>query len=131
MLLDTNVLLAAYLTRGVCEALMSALRKRPSCVLLTCDHILEEFRRNAEKKFGQDTRDVAGAVALMEREMEKVEPSAIGAEVAVDPDDRPVLGAAVAGVADVLVTGDGQLLRLVRIERSEIVSPRTLYDRVR
>jgi putative PIN family toxin of toxin-antitoxin system len=131
VLLDTNVLLAAYLTRGVCEALMTVLRKRPSIVLLTCDHILAEFRRNAAKKFGQNDQDVADAAALILSEMTLVEPVPVSRGLAIDQEDRPVVGAALAGIADVLVTGDATMLRLGRVENVEIISPRVMYDRVR
>jgi predicted nucleic acid-binding protein len=42
-----------------------------------------------------------------------------------------VLGTAVAGQADYLVTGDKQLLELGNYQGIPILSPREFYDRVR
>lgn len=53
----------------------------------------------------------------------RVPPSACG-----DPDDLPVLGTAVAGAADLLVTGDRELLALGRYQGIPIVTPRQCYE---
>ena len=49
----------------------------------------------------------------------------------VDPDDMPVLGEAVAGQADVLVTGDRDLLRVAEDAPVPIASPRGFWDALR
>lgn len=41
-----------------------------------------------------------------------------------------VLGCALQGDADLFVTGDRQLLGLNKIEKMEIVSPRTFWKRI-
>jgi predicted nucleic acid-binding protein len=46
-----------------------------------------------------------------------------------DPDDLPVLGTAVAGNANVLVTGDDDLLTLREFQGMAILSPREFHDR--
>jgi predicted nucleic acid-binding protein len=46
-----------------------------------------------------------------------------------DPDDLPVLGTAVAGGANLIITGDQDLLVLQRFGACDIISPRTFYDR--
>jgi predicted nucleic acid-binding protein len=48
-----------------------------------------------------------------------------------DPADAPVLGTAVSGRADLLVTGDADLLVLKRYRGIAIVSPRQCYERMR
>ncbi len=48
-----------------------------------------------------------------------------------DPDDEWVVASAVAGGADVLVTGDAAVLKLGKRAPLPIVSPRGLWDLLR
>lgn len=57
-------------------------------------------------------------------------PAGVDPAACRDPDDLPVLGAAVAGRADLLVTGDKDLLDLHRHEGIPIVTPRECYVRM-
>jgi predicted nucleic acid-binding protein len=47
--------------------------------------------------------------------------------VAVDPDDLPVLGTAVAGLCHCLVTGDKELLSLKTVEGIPIIAPSSFW----
>jgi len=47
-----------------------------------------------------------------------------------DTDDIPILACAIAGKADVSVTGDKELLNLRKIEDLALVSPRELWNRL-
>ena len=44
-----------------------------------------------------------------------------------DPNDLPILAAALAGSAEVLVSGDKDLLVLARVDRLQIVDPRGFW----
>jgi predicted nucleic acid-binding protein len=50
---------------------------------------------------------------------------------AVDDDDARVLGQAIAGAADVFVTGDAAIQRLAKVERMRILSPRAFWNSLR
>jgi len=128
IVLDTNVLLAAFGTRGLCEALVAACLE--SHDLVTSDHILAELRERLVKAFripGQIAREIA---ALVCDHAEVVSPSSVPPAACRDPSDLPVLGTAVAGNADLLVTGDKDLLDLERFEGVPIVTPRDCYGRL-
>ena len=68
------------------------------------------------------------AVRLLRTRLEVVEPVALGAQVCRDPGDDVVLGTAVAGRCGAVVTGDKDLLDLVRYRGIEIVSPRGFWS---
>jgi predicted nucleic acid-binding protein len=53
---------------------------------------------------------------------------ALGAQVCRDADDDVVLGTAIAGRCDAIVTGDRDLLDLVRYREIQIVSPRGFWS---
>jgi putative PIN family toxin of toxin-antitoxin system len=128
IVLDTNVLLAALGTRGLCEALVAACLE--SHDLVTSDHILAELREHLVKAFrltGQRADEVA---AFVREHSEVVSPSSAPPAACRNSSDLPVLGTAVAGNADLLVTGDKDLLDLKRFEGVPIVTPRDCYGRL-
>lgn len=128
--LDTNVLLSAVFTRGVCEALLDVLIESDVWTVVLSEHILDEFREHAGAKFGAPAREVERAVAFVRRHARIVEPVSLPIDACRDPDDLPVLGTAIAGGVDALVTGDADLLDLKRIGAVAIMSPRVFYDRL-
>lgn len=68
-------------------------------------------------------------MALVRWRAEIVDPVGLAAGISADPDDRPVLEAAVAARAQAIVTGDRQhLLPLKRIAGISIVSPREFLE---
>jgi putative PIN family toxin of toxin-antitoxin system len=131
VVLDTNVLLAGMLTRGLCEALLDACTGSGSCVVATSDFILSEFAKHAGGKFRLTPEEVSEAVAFLRRRCEVVEPAAVPSDLCDDPDDLPVLGTAVAARADALVTGDAGLLRCKQVGGIPVVSPRAFYESLR
>jgi putative PIN family toxin of toxin-antitoxin system len=128
IVLDTNVLLAAFGARGLCEALLAACLE--GHVLVTSPHILGELRRHLAKKFHLPARRADEVVAFVRGQAEVVEPAPVPADACPDPDDLPVLGTAIAGRADLLVTGDGKLLALGSHAGIPIVNPRACYRRL-
>jgi putative PIN family toxin of toxin-antitoxin system len=128
IVLDTNVLLAAFATHGLCEALFGA------CLvgheLVTSEHILDELQRNLRRKFRIPARRASELVAFVREHAEMVVPAAPAVLVSADADDLPVLGTAVAGRCDLLVTGDAELVALGSIEGIPIVTPRDCYERL-
>jgi len=131
-LFDTNVLLAAFLTEGVCEKLLTRARKR-HFDLFTCPFILHEFERILTKKFSATKQEKEAALALIaEAVQDSVQPSGIPSGACRDKDDDNVLACAAAAAADYLVTGDKDLLQLGTYRRIRIITPREfelLFDR--
>jgi len=128
--LDTNVLLSAFFTRGVCEALLDACILDDTHTIFVSEHILSEFSRHARTKFRTPDPEVQLALAYLRRHTQFVEPAPIPADSCRDAQDLPILGAAVAARADVLVTGDADLLTLISYQSIPILSPRTIFDRL-
>lgn len=128
IVLDTNVLLAAFGTRGLCEALLASVLDGHD--LVTSEYILGELRRHLLGKFRIPSRAAAQLVAFLRQHGEVVEPSAVPTGACRDPADVPVLGTAVSGHADLLVTGDSDLLVLKRYQGIAIVRPRECYERM-
>ena len=121
LVLDTNVLIAALISRGVCADLLE------HCVLrhemVSSDFIMNELRRHLVGKFKYDTVAADEAVALLLSQMEIVTPKALPQPVCRDGDDDFILATAITGQAECIVTGDKDLLVLRQYEGIEIVSP--------
>ncbi len=128
IVLDTNVLLAAFGARGLCEALLAACLEGQD--LVTSGHILGELKRHLAGKFQLPPRRADEVVAFVRDHAEVVEPVPVQPDACPDPDALPVLGTAVAGHADLLVTGDGELLALGSHAGIAIVTPRECYRRL-
>jgi len=127
---DTNVLFAAFVsTQGTCAQLLEVLLEGHTLVLSS--HILSELREHLIGKRRLDSALVDEQIAFLESSAVMVTPIAVPADTISDPDDLPVLGTAIAGQADCLVTGDKELLNLGSFHSIAILSPRAFYDRLR
>ena len=126
VVLDTNVLLAAMFTRGLCESLLDECLTSGRSVVL-CDHIINEFIEHAAGKFGAPKDSVERAIRALRANAVFVDPAVVPADSCRDADDLPVLGAAVAGAADLIVTGDRDLLTLAAFRGIRILSPREFH----
>lgn len=104
VVLDTNVLIAALIARGVCADLLEHCTL--SHTIVTSDFILNELRGHLVGKFKYTTQEAAEAKALFESQMEMVTPKSLDQPVCRVPDDDQMLGTAVAAQAECIVTGD-------------------------
>ncbi len=131
VVLDTNVLLSAAFFPGVCEKLLAHCFLTPSVQLVLSEHILDGFVEHGLGKLNGAANQIDAAVAEFRRRCQIVAPASLPADTISDVDDLPVLGAAIAGQADCLVTGDKELLNLGSFRSIAILSPRAFYDRLR
>lgn len=126
LVLDTNVLIAALIARGVCADLLE------HCVLshtiVASEFIIDELRRHLVGKFKYTDEDANEAIALLEAQMEIVTPESLDQPVCRDPGDDQILATAIAARVDCIITGDKDLLVLQRYERIQIVSPSDFAD---
>lgn len=105
--LDANVLFAAAISESGRSAALFLLASRGQCVLVTSPHAAAEARRNLEARYpeaiGRFTRLLLDVVVAPE-----ATPSAVAwaRDQGLPDEDAPILGAALAAHADVLVTGD-------------------------
>jgi putative PIN family toxin of toxin-antitoxin system len=122
---DTNVLASSIATRGLCSELLESVIHDHE--LLTCRAVLLELERVLTEKLRLPGPVIAGFLELLRAESSVVE-STIHRSIPIkDADDIPILTCAMAGKADVFVTGDKELLQLRRIEDLAVVSPRELW----
>ena len=121
VVLDTNVFIAAVVADGLCRDLVRV-RVLPH-TLITSEPLLHELRSISRAKFTVDPVELPLLEQLNE-EAEIVTPAELRGGICRDEDDDVVLATALAGKADVIVTGDEDLLLLKKFRGIEILSPR-------
>jgi len=126
LVLGANVLIAAFVARGVCAELLEYCVREHEPV--TSTPILEEVRRNLVAKIKVTSSQADQTVKLLRTRLRMVEPIALGAQVCRDADDDVVLGTAIAGQCDAIVSGDKDLLDLGSYREIPIVSPRAFWS---
>jgi putative PIN family toxin of toxin-antitoxin system len=121
---DTNVLIAAFLTEGICAKLLIRARRRDFDMIL-CDGILQEFKRVLKKKFAASPHEMSEALAILSAAAQDIlgQTDSI-VPICRDPDDDLILACARDAVADYVVTGDEDLLVLKNYEGISILNPR-------
>jgi putative PIN family toxin of toxin-antitoxin system len=127
--IDTNILVSAFSARGLCNELYEYVLNEHE--LFTGEVILQELRRVLKDRIGVSPPDLKIIEDLL-REHEVVptpsEPHTLDIK---DPDDKWVLATAVAGRADVLVTGDNDLLDIGSQAPMPIMTPRNFWNKAR
>ena len=119
---DTNTLISAEISaQGVVRQLVQRLFVDHEIILSNA--ILEELAEVLSARFGYSNVAVTESIAGLLLRAEIVEPATFDRQICRDADDDAILGTAVAGDADCIVTGDNDLLVLERFEGVDIISP--------
>lgn len=127
--LDTNMLASALATRGLCADLLQSVLAEHE--LIVGMRVLEELEDVLPRKFRLPAEIVKRFLSLLKREGTVVT-DAVPMQLNLrDADDKRILANALAGSADVFVTGDQELLALKKVKGVPIVSPRGMWTILR
>jgi putative PIN family toxin of toxin-antitoxin system len=121
IVLDTNVLIAAFIARGVCHQLLEHCISHHDLVI--SEFILDEVQEKLVVKFKYTSEVADETVKLLRSQMEFVSPAPLDKPVCRDADDDNILAAAVAGNCECIITGDKDLLVLKQFQGIDILSP--------
>jgi putative PIN family toxin of toxin-antitoxin system len=127
--LDTNVLVSAFATRGLCAELFEAVLLEHE--LITGDAVLVELRRALRAKLKLPVTRCEEILGYLRETASTRVRSSSPVSARVDADDAAVLGEALGGHAEVFVTGDAAVLRLGKLDTMKIMSPRNFWTILR
>lgn len=103
-----NVLASAFGTRGLCaDVLRTALAEHD---LITSEFVLAELERVLSEQFGLPLERINAVLTFLRRFRVEPTPGELPSLRIRDADDMNVIASAIASGADVLVTGDQDLL---------------------
>lgn len=130
LVLDTNVLLSALMSRSSLPAQILALwRNRKVAVLTAAEQIDEIIRVTRYPKIrARLAPALAGRLVNQLRDVAIVVEKLPAVDRSPDPGDNFLLALAQAGEAQFLVTGDKQLLGLKTHKATRIVTPSSLLE---
>jgi len=127
--LDTNVLVSAFTTRGICADILTVILAEHE--LLIGESILKELPRVLRVKMRMAPQIIEEAVIFLRQEGAVVTAESIPElPVIRDPDDRQIIAEALAGGADLVVSGDRDLLDVAEELPIEVVSPRGFWEKL-
>ncbi|HUP24687.1 MAG TPA: putative toxin-antitoxin system toxin component, PIN family [Thermoanaerobaculia bacterium] len=120
--LDSNVLVAAFVARGLCADVLRLVLAEH--VLIVPEVVAEEVRRVLAEKLRASREAISAVDAVLDRcgivpRADELSPIKLR-----DPDDELVLAGAIAGGAAILVTGDEDLLVVAEESPIRILSPK-------
>lgn len=123
---DTNTVVSALLWRGTPHRLFAAL-DTAEIAFYTSRALVDELaevlpRRKLARAVRASHKSIEALVADYEALTELVRPRPLSERVGRDPDDEAVLACALAARADLIVSGDQDLLALEAYRRIRIVN---------
>ena len=127
--LDTNVLAAAFTTRGLCADVVRYVLAEHQ--LITGDVVLDELRDVLANRFKLPSSTTKDILDLLRNQQVVAKPQKAAPTPIRDPDDAWILASAIEGRCDVLVTGDRDLLDIAAAAPLPILSPRGFWEFVR
>ena len=129
VVLDSNIYISALtLPGGTADVALGEILAGRATALLS-EPILGEILGVLGRKFSADREELARTALFLGELAEPVAPRLRLKVLADDPDNR-ILECAVAGRADLIVTGDRALLKLCHFEGIEIITLRAFLLRM-
>jgi putative PIN family toxin of toxin-antitoxin system len=125
---DTNVVVSAVATRGVCADLLHIILAEHELVL--GETVLTELRRVLSRKIGLASETIGELETFLRQQATVVTARDAVSSKLLDAADAAILAEAATAAVDVLVTGDRDLLEVADAPVT-IVSPRGLWERLR
>ena len=127
IVLDTNVLIAAFISpKGISHEVFELCVRSHS--LFSSEFILNEFKEKLKHKFYYDEKEITEIIDLISAKFKIVKIKGEKIKVCRDVDDNNIIETAVSAKADVIITGDDDLLVLKNYKDIEIISPREFYN---
>jgi uncharacterized protein len=125
LVLDSNVIIAAFAARGLCQALFEYCLENHE--IFICREMLDEIDRKLVQKIGVPRKIAAEISSYLKAGAVLVEPATVERGVCRDESDLKVIGTAVTAHAEYLITGDKDLLAIRKYEKTKTLDPRSFW----
>ncbi|MBI5681816.1 MAG: putative toxin-antitoxin system toxin component, PIN family [Deltaproteobacteria bacterium] len=129
VVLDTNVIIAAFAARGLCAEIFEVCLAEDTIII--SEHILAEVQEKLTEKINLPDDTVKNIIEYLRDMAELFEPEQVAKSACRDKDDIKIIGTALRGNVDFIITGDNDLLALKQYEEVKIITPRQYWDFLR
>lgn len=128
--LDTNLLVSGFATRGLCADVIRLVLAEHE--LITGQVVLSELKQVLKQKIQLPTEQIEEILVFLENQTVQPKPRSLPLISVRDEDDQWVLASALMAKADVLVTGDKDLLNVAeQVSGLTITDPRGFWSLVK
>jgi putative PIN family toxin of toxin-antitoxin system len=128
VVLDTNVIVAAFATKGLCLDIFEVCLLDHSIII--SEYILLEVKEKLIDKIHLPQSSANDIVNYLRDQAEVVIPEELHESVCRDKDDMNIIGTALSGNARFIITGDNDLLSLEKYKNVEILTPREFWSKL-
>jgi len=124
--LDTNVLVSAVATRGLCADVLREIFVSHQLVISV--PLITELKRILFTKIGVPRKIISDFIEVLTQDCLLSENTEVINIDIKDRDDILILSTAINGKVELFVTGDKELLELGKIQSMRIVTPREFWE---
>ncbi len=129
IVLDTNVFISGVFFNGPPYQILKAWRNQEFQIVISLE-ILDEYHRVGEELSAQFPEvDLDPILELFTTKAELIEAALLDEAVCDDPDDDKFFACAIAGGANLIVSGDKHLLKMAGYQGIAVVRPRQFIDK--
>ncbi len=125
ILLDTNILIAAFISRGMCNELFEHCLAEHTIYI--SQWILDELYEKLIKKFGFPKIKVDQIINFIGENTVMLTYISLSLPICRDPDDDHILASAISGNVDCLISGDKDILVLKDFQGIPILKPSNFW----
>ena len=125
LVLDSNIIIAAYAGRGLCNSLFELCLDR--YIIIISEYILDEIYRTLHKKLKMPLDNVQIIIEYLKEFCILSTYNKITENICRDKSDNDIISLAVENDVDYLITGDQDLLVLKKFKKIKIISPREFW----
>jgi len=129
VVIDTNVILSALISSGLSARVFDICLDLHDIYI--SEHIVKEVLDKLETKFKVSQRDINSTKAFIKKAFIKATPEGELPDACRDPDDNNILHLARTIDADLIITGDKDLIVLKKFGNTAIINPRTFIEKYR
>jgi len=127
IIFDTNVILSAFLTQGLSSRVLDISIDRHN--IFISQWIIDEVSDKLKNKFNIPANNLSQVLSFIQSEFKVIKPEGTMPEICRDKYDNNILHLAGHVKADLIITGDKDLLNLISYNNIAIVNPREFMEK--
>lgn len=130
VVIDTNVFISGVFFSGPPYQILKAWRNGDLKIVISLEILDEYYRVGEELSIQFPGADLNPILELITIKAELVKAARLDEAVCDDPDDDKFFACAIAGGADLIISGDKHLLKMSGYQGIKVVRPRQFVDEI-